>query len=137
MLTINGTEYAIAPTSDTALIPMMMCLQVQNMKDLNNDAIADLILSRLADPSNHRKLAFSIKSAIPSLPDSLVKYKTYMLSDGREEVEFSFGLSSEQMVEAIAAIMEAREKAMPKPVNTDVEQRKQELLKELELLNAA
>lgn len=159
---IRGTEYAIANTSDTALLPMLTCLQVAETEEYNkaseDSAIAQqismAILTRLSDPSNHRKLAYSLKAAMPTLPDSLVKYRTFLHSDGREEVEFSFGLSSDELVGAIAAIMEARQPAKDAFGLTKVEveeiqaeerriaiqhhekeQRKAELLRELTLLD--
>lgn len=134
---IRNVEYPITNTADTTLIPMFVCLQVHNVTELtDSSAIAEVILQQLADPSNHRKLAYSLKSAIPSLPDSLVRYKTYLLSDGREEVDFSFGLSAEELTGAIAAIMEARDKAQPVPVDPN-ELRRAELMRELSLLEQA
>lgn len=137
---IRDKEYPIANTTEVALLPLFACLQVTAMDGLEKEAIADLLLRQLSNPSNHRQLAYSLKAAIPSLPDELVKYRTFLHADGREEVEFAFGLSSEELVGAIAAIMEARgDTSVVAPVKEvdPKELRRQELIKELSLLDSA
>lgn len=119
--TINGP----VNLSEIKMVPLATVLgtdkhnrPIQPGTALGND-YAELVLQRLSDPSNHYKLAYSLKALIPDLDPFLCDYRLLQLPNGVKQEDVTFNLTVDEILEVFSQIQQVAEPqkpVKPKPV---------------------
>jgi len=91
---------------------------IQPGATLGND-YAELVLQRLSDPSNHYKLAYSLKTLIPDLDPLLCDYRLLLLPNGVKQEDVTFNLTVDEVLQIFSQLQEGQlseKPTKPKPV---------------------
>ena len=113
-ITLRGTEYLVNRLSDIEMVPLNQILALSVDDEIDQDKIAERIINRLMHPSNHAAIAYVVSKAIPTIPESIVKYSCIRLPDGSvDESNSKLGIDVEELTPIIQAINEERTMIAP------------------------
>ncbi|MBW4469294.1 MAG: hypothetical protein KME45_03420 [Stenomitos rutilans HA7619-LM2] len=93
---------------------------IQPGTPLGND-YAELVLQRLSDPSNHYRLAYSLKALIPELDPLLCDYRLILLPNGSKQEDVTFNLTVEEILQVFSQLQQVTttpKAGKPKPVQS-------------------
>lgn len=99
-ISIRGTDYPVLPVSEVTLIPLLSVLEAGSTSDLtqalqgDKAQYAQTVVQRLAEPSFHHRIAYTIKAMVPTIDPALVDYKLILNTDGTREEKCTLTLNT-------------------------------------------
>jgi hypothetical protein len=112
---VAGIEYEVSTVNELAIFPMLRVfgtnLAPEDTKSKEYKKWQEKFLSRFADPTNQASVAYSLRTIIPELPESVVKYVLYKEEGGDRREDFVLNIGAMDLlalVDAISPLLNAR-----------------------------
>jgi hypothetical protein len=120
-VTIRGQQHSLGMASVMVLSPLLSAMGVTEddsgniaaMSETDREAYGRSLLKRLAEPTRHYQIAFSLARLFPTVPDELLSYRVWN-EGGRRYEDFTLNLDVEELALLIQTAM-AQFAAEPTP----------------------
>ena len=105
---VAGEEYEVSAVNELALFPLLRVFGTdiaptdQHSKEYKK--WQQKFLGRFADPTNQASVAYSLRTIIPDLPESVVKYVLYKEESGDRREDFVLNIGAMDLLALITAI---------------------------------
>jgi hypothetical protein len=112
---VAGIEYEVSTVNELAIFPMLRVfgtdLAPEDKDSKEYKKWQQKFLTRFADPINQASVAYSLRTIIPELPESVVKYTLYKEESGDRREDFVLNIGAMDLlalVDAISPLLNAR-----------------------------
>jgi hypothetical protein len=112
---VAGIEYEVSTVNELAIFPMLRVfgtdLAPEDKDSKEYKKWQQKFLTRFADPTNQASVAYSLRTIIPELPESVVKYTLYKEEGGDRREDFVLNIGAMDLlalVDAISPLLNAR-----------------------------
>jgi hypothetical protein len=111
-VTIRGQQHSLGMASVMVLSPLLSAMGVTEddsgniaaMSETDREAYGRSLLKRLAEPTRHYQIAFSLARLFPTVPDELLSYRVWN-EGGRRYEDFTLNLDVEELALLIQTAM--------------------------------
>jgi hypothetical protein len=122
-ITIRGQQHSLGKASVMVLSPLLSAMGVTEddsgnlaaMSEDDREQYGRNLLKRLAEPTRHYQIAFTLAQLYPTVPRDIVSYQVWSDGEGRYEITFKLNLEVEELALMIQTAM-AQFAAVDEPV---------------------
>ncbi|MBD2076232.1 hypothetical protein H6F86_20595 [Phormidium sp. FACHB-592] len=79
-------------------------IDLSTMREAERATYAALVLQRLSEPSNHHRIAYSLKAIVPDIDPDLCSYELVLLPNGSRQELVTLDLELEELINVFAQL---------------------------------
>lgn len=120
---LRGVDYPVGVVNTSVLIPLFDVMgltqgSLAEIQSMDAGTYSEKVLKRLAEPSRHYQIAFSLSQVFPSIPEEILRYQVSYEGD-RRYVDIALALNEEEitllMMTAVQALSKTKKPKVASP----------------------